>query len=347
MSTVTVNGPNGINGANGTFPSGSGTGGSVGGGANAVNTSTPTDAANLAQAVGGSGGSGGSGALYCAGTGQIVACTFTANAPGRGGNGAAGGTGGTGYQGGYGGNGAAGGSGGALYSNGTNALLTLRNVLAAQNTAASAGSAGGGGASASGWPGPAAPSGTNGVAGSGPDLLGAFTSLGHNLIGLRTGNTGFTNNVLGDLVGTNTTINAKLGAFTNNGGFTRTCALLAGSPALDTGDDALTNAPLTLTSDERGYPRRSGAHVDIGAYELQWATTLFLVNSAASNGVFLLTLTNVPGAPFAVLANTDASKPVATWTSLGFMSEVAPGQYQWTDTTMTNRGQRFFRVRNP
>ena len=296
---------------------------------------------------GGSGGSGGSGALYCAGTGQIVACTFTANAPGRGGNGAAGGTGGTGYQGGYGGNGGGGGNGGAVYSNGTNALLTLRDVLAAQNTAASAGSAGGGGASGTGWPGPAASSGTNGVAGTGPDLLGTFTSLGHNLIGLRTGNAGFTNNVLGDLVGTNTAINAKLGALTNNGGFTRTCALLAGSPALDAGDDAITNAPLSLTNDQRGYPRRSGTQVDIGAYELQWGSAPFVLNSVVSNGVFVLTLTNIPGAPFTVLAQTDVTRPLSTWTALGFMSETAPGQYQWTDTTMTNRSQRFLRVRNP
>src|SRR5947209_419276 len=36
------------------------------------------------------------------------------------------------------------------------------------------------------------------------------------------------------------------------------------------GDDAvLTNPLVHLTTDERGFPRRFGAHVDIGAYELQ------------------------------------------------------------------------------
>ncbi|HSQ56295.1 MAG TPA: CSLREA domain-containing protein, partial [Gemmata sp.] len=41
-------------------------------------------------------------------------------------------------------------------------------------------------------------------AGAGPDVSGAFTSGGHNLIGDGTGGTGFTNGVDGDMVGTST-----------------------------------------------------------------------------------------------------------------------------------------------
>ena len=303
---------------------------------------------------GGHGGTAGSGALHCPGTVQLLACTFTANAAGRGGNGGAGGTGsatigGPGGPGGNGGNAGAGGSGGAVYGTGASFAATLRNVLAAQNAAGAAGAAGGGGAGGAGTvaTGSTGAAGTNGAAGSGPDLFGNFTSLGHNLIGLRTGNTGFTNNTLGDFVGTNASINAKLGVLTNNGGFTRTCALLSGSPALEAGDDSLVASPPNVTSDARGYPRQSGAHVDIGAYELQWAGTPVLVSSTVSNGVFLLNLTNVPGAIFTVLANTDPSKPLANWTSLGVMTEVTPGEFQWTDATMTNRQQRYFRLRNP
>lgn len=297
--------------------------------------------------LGGSGGAGGSGALYCGSTGQLAACTFTGNAAGRGANGAGGGTGGTGYAGGNGGNGGAGGSGGAIFCDSTNAVISLQNALVAQNTAGSAGSSGGGGASGSGWPGPPAASGTSGVAGSGPDLLGAFTSLGHNLIGLRTGNAGFTNNVLNDLVGTNTTLNARVGALTNNGAFTRTCALLAGSPALDAGDDAVLAAPLNLTSDQRGYPRQSGAHVDIGAYELQSAVLPIVAAMAMTDGAPSLTLANVPGAVFTVLATTDVTRPVSSWSALGAMSEIAPGQFQWVEGSFTNRSQRFLRLRSP
>ena len=48
--------------------------------------------------------------------------------------------------------------------------------------------------------------------GVGPDLFGAFTSGGHNLIGDGTGSTGFVNGVSGDMVGTAThRIDPRLG----------------------------------------------------------------------------------------------------------------------------------------
>jgi len=50
------------------------------------------------------------------------------------------------------------------------------------------------------------------------------------------------------------------------GGTTQTMPPLPGSPALDAGNDA---AAATLATDQRGYPRLSGAHVDIGAVEFQ------------------------------------------------------------------------------
>jgi hypothetical protein len=48
----------------------------------------------------------------------------------------------------------------------------------------------------------------------------------------------------------------------DNGGPTRTIALLAGSPAIDAGD--ITAAPFT---DQRGFPRPAGSAPDIGAFE--------------------------------------------------------------------------------
>ena len=41
------------------------------------------------------------------------------------------------------------------------------------------------------------------------------------------------------------------------------------SPALDAGDDAVTYPPDNLATDQRGLPRKAGAHVDIGACEAQ------------------------------------------------------------------------------
>jgi Calx-beta domain len=64
-------------------------------------------------------------------------------------------------------------------------------------------------------------------------------------------------------------INPRLGALRANGGPTLTMAWLCGSPAIDAGDDTITGPPLNLTTDQRGRPRPAGAHVDIGAFELQ------------------------------------------------------------------------------
>jgi hypothetical protein len=102
-----------------------------------------------------------------------------------------------------------------------------------------------------------------GVEGSDPVLSGSFTSLGHNLVGLTGNSTGLVNGLHHDLVGTVAApVNPLLGPLTQNGGPTPTFALLPGSPALDAGDDLLTG------TDQRGYPRPSGQHGDIGAYEM-------------------------------------------------------------------------------
>jgi len=61
----------------------------------------------------------------------------------------------------------------------------------------------------------------------------------------------------------------KLAVLGDNGGPTKTMALKPTSPAIDAGDDSLTGPPDNLATDQRGLPRLSGAHVDIGAYEVQ------------------------------------------------------------------------------
>jgi hypothetical protein len=97
------------------------------------------------------------------------------------------------------------------------------------------------------------------------DTQNAFDDLGHNLFfsllgqgtaGIQLG-APFLNGS-NDLIG----VAPLLGALANNGGPTKTHALLAGSPAINAGDDTL--APST---DERGVKRPQGPHVDIGAYE--------------------------------------------------------------------------------
>jgi hypothetical protein len=83
----------------------------------------------------------------------------------------------------------------------------------------------------------------------------------------------------GHKTGTNASpLDAKLGALANNGGPTLTHGLQAGSPAIDTGNNAA-----GLATDQRGLARLNGAKTDIGAvesYPLQVAS--ILVNGGAT-----------------------------------------------------------------
>jgi hypothetical protein len=96
-----------------------------------------------------------------------------------------------------------------------------------------------------------------------PDVFGTVTSQGHNLVGNTSGSSGWAGS---DLLNGN----PQLGSLQDNGGptFTMAPSLNPISAAIDAGDDAVTGTPLYLTTDQRGLPRKSGAHVDIGAYEV-------------------------------------------------------------------------------
>jgi len=105
-----------------------------------------------------------------------------------------------------------------------------------------------------------------------PDVGANFTSQGHNLIGKSDGSTGFSDGVNGDQVGSIASpLDPELGPLRNNGGTTLSRALRKSSPAIDAGDDSVLDAPLSLTTDQRGpgFPRKVGVHVDIGAFEFQ------------------------------------------------------------------------------
>ena len=108
----------------------------------------------------------------------------------------------------------------------------------------------------------------------GPDISGALTSGGYNLLTNVTGASGLGSTdqqvTLDDL-----RIEQTLG---NNGGPTQTLKLLPGSVAIDavprqacsiTITDAVSGQPITITTDQRGDPRpgRSKSACDAGAYE--------------------------------------------------------------------------------
>lgn len=91
-----------------------------------------------------------------------------------------------------------------------------------------------------------------------------LTSLGHNIIGVGDQSLGWT---AADLVGSAADpVDPLLGPLADNGGPTWTHALLPGSPAMNSGDNALADSP----DDQRGagFPRLYGKAVDVGAYEV-------------------------------------------------------------------------------
>jgi hypothetical protein len=101
------------------------------------------------------------------------------------------------------------------------------------------------------------------------DVSGAlFGTSSYNLIGTA-GTSGLTDGVSGNKVG----VDPVLGTLTDNGGPVPTIALLAGSPAIDAGSNALALGPdgNPLQTDARGlgFVRVFNGTVDIGAYELQ------------------------------------------------------------------------------
>src|SRR5205085_2298756 len=78
--------------------------------------------------------------------------------------------------------------------------------------------------------------------GNGPDIFGAFSSLGHNFIGKSDGGTGFTNGANGDQVGTiASAFDPLLGSLQDNGGPTLTLNPASNSPVKDMGDNCVLN----------------------------------------------------------------------------------------------------------
>ena len=225
---------------------------------------------SMAGANGGVGGSGGG--IWSQGEFIAYSSTISGNTAG---NGGLGGSGVTfpipGVYTSNGGNGGNGGGGGGAYCSGSSTFYSCTIVSSGCGLGGQGGQgllSGSNGLSGSGGGVDCAGSSAqilstiianNSAGGTGPDVAGSFTSLGFNLIGNPGGSSGFGG--AGDLLG----LNPQLGPLADNGGPTLTMALLPGSSAIDAGDDLVTTI---IAIDQPGCPRLSGAHVDIGAYEL-------------------------------------------------------------------------------
>jgi len=121
-----------------------------------------------------------------------------------------------------------------------------------------------------------------------------------------------------------------------------------------------------MKTDQRGFARKSGQHVDIGAFEYQFGSaraSLPIVSGAlvgdgnahanaiglpmAASGFQLSFSNSVPGATFTVLETSDLSVPVEKWNVVGQAMPVGAGLFQFMDAGATNDPQRYYRVSAP
>lgn len=159
-----------------------------------------------------------------------------------------------------------------------------------------------------------------------PDFAdgGTTSTASDNVVGIGDGS-GLTDGADGNQVGSGATpLDPLLGPLADNGGPTFTHALLAGSPALDTGSN-----PAALASDQRGAPfaRTSGAGTDVGAFEVQVEADLSVTKTdspdpvtAGTNLAWTLTVSNAGPANAATVALSDTLPAGTTFVSL-----VSPG----------------------
>ncbi|MBD2186485.1 DUF4347 domain-containing protein [Planktothrix sp. FACHB-1355] len=173
------------------------------------------------------------------------------------------------------------------------------------------------------------------------DVSGTFTSNNANIIGNVGSSSGFGSDITGV-----TAASVLDPTLANNGGSTLTHALIAGSPAIDAGNNA--SVPAGITTDQRGtgYPRIFGTAVDIGAFEYSLTTISLTVTDAnadetASNtGTYRISRGTANTGDLTVNLNIDPSSTVTSNTGGTFpvdysFSVTNGGNISGTGTTRT------------
>ena len=165
----------------------------------------------------------------------------------------------------------------------------------------------------------------------GPDFYGTLYSDGFNLIqdtkdcvivAVTTGNL--------------TDVDPLLGPLQDNGGPTRTHALLSDSPAIENGSNY--GAPGT---DQRGVPRPQGLNVDIGAFEFQPSEPMFVAITVQSPTNVWMQSWSRPGATRTLEASTDLTQ----WLRVTNFNADPNGLWQFNDVGLKDRPSRFYRIK--
>src|SRR6185503_18191880 len=66
-----------------------------------------------------------------------------------------------------------------------------------------------------------------------------------------------------------------------------------------------------------------------------------------TNGTLNAAFTNTPGATFTLMGTTRLSSDPGAWTVFGAVSEIAAGQFSFTNTSAATEPRVFYRVRSP
>ena len=127
-----------------------------------------------------------------------------------------------------------------------------------------------------------------------------------------------------------------LGPLAFNGGPTQTFALLAGSPAINTGQ---TGAP----GDQRGYPRIG--MTDIGAFEFGSFGLSITSIQRLSDGSVQLEGRGVVNANFSILSSPDLT--AGTFGMIGLTTSDPFGNWQFIDTGAVGPTKLFYKATYP
>jgi hypothetical protein len=134
------------------------------------------------------------------------------------------------------------------------------------------------------------------------------------------GSGGAWNTALGIDGGNNLDVDPLMGFLAENGGFTKTIALLPGSPAIDTGDDA--NCAAT---DQRGVTRPQGSHCDIGAYEAEYRPAI-----SGNTGAAGVALSYIDGTSKSITSDGNGNYSISL--PVGWAGVVTPNKTGYTFT---------------
>jgi hypothetical protein len=84
------------------------------------------------------------------------------------------------------------------------------------------------------------------------------------------------------------------------------------------------------------------------AFAVPGGSSIVLSNfTTLANGAFQFGFSATPGMTFTAFGTTNLTLPLSSWPSLGGVTEVSAGHFQFTDPQATNIGQRFYRVATP